>query len=246
MRRSIERRPASVRRVSVGSIACAVVATIVATASSAAGARSQAASAAGPGESAGSLDFDRVFNDRGEPARSHYQAEYRLQGATHRLEVWRDGERRIKRRTDASIETYLDRPPASDEWSMTVLDLGKRVRTDVSRTNLMRIGHFTDWFAQGHALSRPIGTYALTPLDRGAPAIAAIGPCRWYRLAQGARTSDICWSASHRVPLVVADDAGRVQWRVVALEAGTWPASTFRIDDRGFARNDANDDIQAD
>jgi len=188
--------------------------------------------------------FDTTFDDRSEPV-VHYVAEYRLRDAPHRLEVWRD-RGRIRRRTDAAIETYLGKPPASDEWTMTVLDLRRRIRTDIARTNLLRIGHFTDWFSQGHSLTRPLGAYVLTALPAHAAVPAAIGPCDWYRLAEGARARDLCWSRTQRLPLVIVDDAGRIEWRVTEMSPGPFASETFRIDDAGFAHNDANVDIAND
>ena len=66
---------------------------------------------------------------------------------------------------------------------MAVLDLRRKIRTDVDCTNLYRVGHFVNWFGMGHGLTRPSGPYELrqTAALRGVgPAIAA---CRWYRLS---------------------------------------------------------------
>ena len=194
-----------------------------------------------------SLDFDRTFNERGEPRQTHYQASYRLGADEHRLEVWRDRALRVKRRTDDAIETVVVRPSGSGEWSMTVLDLKRRIRTDVDRTNLFRIGHFTDWFALAHSLSRPIGAYALTTLRGEAiPRIAPIADCRWYAFSQANHTSNICWSAKQRVALLITDASGAVVWRVTQIDSRPIGEAAFVIDDRGFVRNDANQDIKTD
>ncbi len=207
-----------------------------------------AASSAG---AATSLDFDKVFNDRGEPAQMHFAASYRLGAGEHRVEVWRERELRVRRRTDDAIETLVARPEGSLEWSMSVLDLKRRIRTEVERTNLFRIGHFTDWFALAHSLAHPVGAYTLAALPRGqTPHAAPVAACRWFALAEGtregARTSKICWSSKHRVALVITDAADVVQWRVTAIDAGPLPDASFAVDDRGFVHNDANHDIQAD
>ena len=73
-------------------------------------------------------------------------ASYVVQGQAHRLEVWRDGDVHLKRRTDDRVEIVVLRPAGDTEWKMTVLDLKRRIRTDVDRTNLIRIGRFGDWF----------------------------------------------------------------------------------------------------
>lgn len=192
------------------------------------------------------LDFDRTFDAREDSRQSYYAATYRSGGQDHRLEVWRDGELRVRRRTDDAIETYVVRPPGAVEWTMTVLDLKRKIRTDVDRTNLLRIGHFTDWFAQAHSLSRPRGGYDLMTMKAGPPDANPIAACRWYRLTQEDRSMQICWSAAQRVPLVIADAQGTVVWRVTKLAPGPFAARVFSIDDRNFVRNDANADIQAD
>ena len=62
------------------------------------------------------LKFEQVFSEKGEPSALHYQAVFIAKGAEHQLEVWRDGERRVKRRTDDAIETYAFRKPGDPEF----------------------------------------------------------------------------------------------------------------------------------
>ena len=64
-----------------------------------------------PLSSAATLDFDHVFSTRGEPAATHFEATYLAGGAEHHVEVWRDGERRIRRRTDDKAESFALRTP---------------------------------------------------------------------------------------------------------------------------------------
>ena len=199
------------------------------------------------GNAAASLDFDKVFNDRGAPKQAHYAATYQLGPTEHRIEVWRDRELRLKRRTDDAIETVLAKRPGEVEWSMTVLDIKRRIRTDVDRTNLYRIGYFTDWFGLAHSLARPRGTYTLTTLPAAAvPRVVPLAACRWYALTQGSNTSKVCWSASQRIPLLITDSSDVVKWRVAAMDASPIASATFATNDRGFVRNDANRDIEAD
>ena len=205
-----------------------------------------ALAAAAPAWAGVRLDFDVTFRGAKQPAQAHYVAMYRLADGEHRLEVWRDSDVRLKRHTDAGIETVVTKPAGDAEWAMVVLDLKRRIRTDVGRTNLMRIGHFTDWLALSRLLARPVGAYELTAIGHGAPRIETPGPCRWYRLAQGSRASRICWSEAQQLPFVITDDKVVVQWRVTAFDSRPLPPGTFAIDDRGFVRNDANRDILAD
>ena len=203
--------------------------------------------AAAIGDTSASLDFDRVFNDRGGPAQSHYVATYRLAGAVHGVEVWRDRDLQVRRRTDDAIETIAVRPPGTVEWSMTVLDLKRRVRTDVDRTNLYRIGHFTDWFALTHSLTRPVGAYSLQALPRtGTRLPVALAPCRWYALVQQSRTSNICWSSAQRAPLVISSGDGVVQWQITVVDSRPLTPAVFAVVAPGFVHNDARKDIQGD
>lgn len=194
-----------------------------------------------------SLDFDRTFNDLREPQTSHYVATYRLADGEHRVEVWRDRSLHLRRRTDDAIETYVERLPGDTEWSMVVLDLRQRIRTDIDRTSLYRIGHFPDWFSMAHSLSRPAGPYRLAEVPRGEePRLATAAPCRWYALSQGSRTTRICWSAAQRASLLIVDESNTPLWAIDHLDNLPLPGTVFAIDDRGFVRNDAHADIKGD
>jgi hypothetical protein len=194
-----------------------------------------------------SLDFDRTFNDLREPPTSHYIATYRLVDGEHRVEVWRDRSLHLRRRTDDAIETYVDRSPGDTEWSMVVLDLRQRIRTDIDRTSLYRIGHFPDWFSMAHSLARPAGPYRLREVARGEePRLATAAPCRWYALSQGSRTTRICWSLAQRAPLLMIDESNALLWAIDHFDTLPLPGNLFVIDDLGFVRNDAHADIKGD
>ena len=190
------------------------------------------------------LTFEQAFSEKGEPATLHYRAVFTSRGTEHQLEVWRDGERRLKRRTDEAIETYAFRKPGDSEFQMSILDRKKRIHTRIDRTNLYRIGNFTDWFDLSHGLKHPMGEYRLAKARTpdGAPKAA----CRWYDLTQDKRTTHICWSEQSRLPLVIQAQDGKVVWRVATWDRKPISAKTFAIHDEGFVRNDANQDIERD
>jgi len=192
------------------------------------------------------LKFEQVFSDKGEPSVLHYQAMFTSRGAEHRLEVWRDGDRRLKRRTDAAIETYAFREPGDAEFHMSILDLKKRIHTQIDRTNLYRIGNFTDWFDLAHGLKHPMGEYRIARIRAPAGAAHAIQACQWYELVQDQRATDICWSAQSHLPLVIQAHDGEVVWRIAGMDRKPIPPKTFEIHDEGFVRNDANQDIERD
>jgi hypothetical protein len=199
-----------------------------------------------PLSSAATLDFDHVFSTRGEPAATHFEATYLAGGAEHHVEVWRDGERRIRRRTDDKAESFALRTPGSPDYRLSVLDLGKKIRTDIDRDNLYRIGQFTDWFDLGHGLRHPKGGYRLVPAASPHEAARAIGACEWVALVQGTQTTHLCWSTTAKLPLLIQAADGRTVWRVTHVDHKTIPDKVFAIQDAGFIRNDANADIERD
>jgi hypothetical protein len=192
------------------------------------------------------LDFDKTFNATHAPAAAHFRAAYEAAGRTHLLEVWRSRDRHLKRRTDDAIETYVSRPTRDPEWSMVVLDLRQRIRTDIDRTNLYRVGHFVDWFGMAHGLSRPIGAYELHRIAAAPGVHRPIAPCHWYQLSNQGKTSNICWSEAMKLPLIIATLDGNAQWRMLEVDARPFSGTTFQVADEGFARNNANEDISAD
>ena len=190
------------------------------------------------------LDFDQVFNDRAEPARLHFQAAYVVNGVKHRLEAWREGGSQLRRRADDAVETFIFRRRGEADWRMVVLDLARNIRTDLDRTSLARVGHFTDWFGLAHGLARPAGAYTLVQAAAPALAVSPLAPCRWYRLTESSRASDVCWSSRLRLPLLIADASG-VQWQVTGADTRVGKDAMV-IADQGFVKNDAAADIKGD
>lgn len=64
-----------------------------------------AAAFSAPWSCAAAPDFDHVFSTRGEPAATHLHATYLTGGTEHHVEVWRDGERRIRQASSATTRT---------------------------------------------------------------------------------------------------------------------------------------------
>lgn len=202
--------------------------------------------AAPGGAAAGSLKFDDVFNARGEPASLHYRVAFRSAGAVHGMEVWRDGERRVRRSTDRAITTFAFHRAGDAGYRLSILDRTRRIHTRIDRTNLYRIGQFADWFDLTHGLSHPKGDYRLARGSAPPAAPAALRPCAWYDLTEGTRATHICWDAADRLPLLIAASDGQLLWRVDALDRRQISPSRFAINDRGYVRNDADRDIERD
>lgn len=198
------------------------------------------------GQPQASLRFDEVFRAKAERGPIHYRATFVSQGIEHQLEVWRDGATRLKRATDQDVETYVVRKPGDAGFEMTVLDLRKKILTRIDRSNLYRIGNFTDWFDLAHGLRHPKGEYRLTRArgPQGDPKL--IETCTWYTLTQQGRASHMCWSVRSELPLMIVSQGGQVVWRLTQLDRAAIPPGVFVIQDRGFVRNDANEDIERD
>lgn len=195
---------------------------------------------------ADALRFEQAFDVSREPATLHYQAAYSAGGMLHRVEVWRDGDRRVRRRTDGRVEVHASRDAGSDDFALSLLDLQKRIHTSVSRSNLYRIGSFIDWFDLAHGLRHPKGAYQLAGIAAPPGAGMPLQPCSWFELAQNGQASRICWSAHDQVPMLIVSGDGNVVWRIDALEQGPIAPEVFAIRDDGFLRNDANQDIEPD
>ncbi len=205
-----------------------------------------AAAAAPLMASAAELTFERAFSAAGEPPALHFQATVANATSEHRLEIWRDGDRRLKRRTDDAVEIYAARRSGEVEYQLSVLDLRKRIHTRIDRSNLYRIGGFVDWFDLAHGLRRPSAAYRIARVPAPAGAPRPLEACDWYDLSQGPRRSFVCWSRRSRIPMLVQSETGQVVWRVTALDRRAIPPDAFTVRDEGFVRNDANADIEGD
>ena len=192
--------------------------------------------------------FESVFTARGEPAALYYKAAFTgSDGQQHLLQVWRDGQSRLRRSTGDASDTYVLREsPGSDGYQMIVVDYGRRITTRISRDNLLRLGHFSDWFDLAHGLRHPAGEYTLAPGERPEKAPAPTGPCNWYELRQAGGNHRICWSERDRLPLVIWSQAQGAVWRVTEVQRQPIAEDIFQLHDAGFVHNDANQDIDGD
>lgn len=193
-----------------------------------------------------SLTFEQVFTAKKEAPSLHYQAVFTSKGVEHKLEAWRDGDRRVKRSIDEAIELYAVHVPGSADFHLSILDNKRRIHSQVDRTNLYRVGNFTDWYDLAYSLKYPKQTYGLTKVPARSDSEKPIQECSWYALQQEKRTTDICWSRSLRLPLLIQMPDGPVIWRVTSVEKNAIADPIFVIHDQGFVQNDVNKDIESD
>jgi hypothetical protein len=192
------------------------------------------------------LRFEQTFADVAEPPALHFEAVYVAQGAVHRLEVWRDGQHRLKRRTDDAIETFVTRSADGTEFQMVLVDLVRHRSTRIDRTSLYRVGNFTDWYDLAHGLRHPKADYQLIRAAAPHLTVRPIGACVWYDLTQNAQTTHVCWSHLARLPLQIIDANDRQVWNVTRLDTRRLDASIFVIHDAGFVHTDASADLERD
>ena len=189
------------------------------------------------------LRFEATFSEKGQPAGQHFTSTFWSDGVSHKLEVWRLNDEHLKRVTDGALEVYVERKSGDLEFHMTVLDIKKRLMTQIDRSNLYRLGNFTDWFDLAHGIKHPKGPYQLTKGKKPQGVPEALNACDWFDLTQDSKTNHICWSAKSKLPLLISAQDGQVLWQVTQLDSRPISKKTFEIHDEGFIRNDANKDI---
>ena len=190
-----------------------------------------------------SLRFDQVFTAAGEPATLHYTVAFTAGGTAHRMEVWRDRDRRVRRDTDGALTSLAERGPTG--FSVMLLDHRRHTITRVSREHLYSLGLFANWFDQGHGLRHPKASYRLTAAAAPPGAPAPLEPCRWYALAQSGHVSRLCWDERARVPLIIMADA-RPVWRVTAIDRAPVATRVFAVPAHGYVMIDADRDMEGD
>jgi len=176
----------------------------------------------------------------------NYEVTYKSVSGEHHLEVWREGGTRLKRKTDDTLELYVVKDKNGPEFNLSVLDLKKKIHTQIKRTNLYRIGNFTDWFDLAHGLKHPNANYELTKIDGDTSTPKLIANCKWYELTQGQSKTEICWSSEYRLPLVMKSSKEDVFWKISKLNLNKISPSVFEIHADDFIKNDANRDIEPD
>jgi len=158
-----------------------------------------------------------AFDVSAEAPAVHLLARYRGgDGRWHRLEAWRRGETFVHRRTDDGSDLYVEADPAyAGHYRYRVLDPRRKVLIEVDRTNLLRIGVFSDWFSLAHLIKPPaagvrveaVPPPAVLAQADGAALDAAMPACEWLRLLPqpGAVDAplDVCWSKTYAVPVRV-------------------------------------------
>jgi hypothetical protein len=186
--------------------------------------------------------WEAAFPTASAPQRVYFRAHYADEsGRAHELQVWREGDVRLRRKTDAAIDLYLEKS-ASGEYVYRLIDHHRGIVARAERTTLYRIGVFADWAALAHVLNIPRGEYAVTAPPQSELPIR--DDCRWNRLevmTPASSASDICWSAQWGLPLAIRTK-GESTFSVDEVRTFEPGPETFSVAPEGFLQIDADPD----
>lgn len=177
--------------------------------------------------------WSQAFPIHAAPRDVHFVAHYvDGRGARHSLEVWRRGQTFLHRRTDDQIDLYAvtDHPGAEARYRL--FDRRRLIVADVTRTNLYRIGIYSDNLGLAHVLDPPKERYRIEAAHapRG---IEATG-CHWKALVRSQTRparSLVCWSSAWGLPMVIvnADGAPKEVFRIDTVDKASGKAAAVPV-----------------
>lgn len=190
--------------------------------------------------------WDEAFPTASAPSNVYFQGRYRdARGEHHRLQVWREADARLRRKTDEAIDVAVERD-LSGRYVYRLADRGTGTVVAADRSILYRAGLFLDWRGLAHGLDVPRGPYRIAPIAVALKETAH-GRCVWFRLETtqpSPSASDICWSSQWGLPLIIrAPGAGETdQFRIEEVRTFLPDASTFALSHEGLLRIDTGQD----
>ena len=195
-------------------------------------------------------EWERAFPTRSAPPQVHFVAGYRDGvGRMHQIEVWRESDFRLRRKTDAAIELYVEKS-APGEYEYRLIDRERKILFHADRTSLYRIGVFSDWAGLAHVLDVPRGKYRVTAGTRQPPA-SPREDCVWKRLevmTPGSIPSEICWSSRWGLPLAIGTESEKDGWQsrfsIESLETFAPGPETFGVAHEGLLEIDVVPDAE--
>jgi hypothetical protein len=193
--------------------------------------------------------WESAFPIAKAPAHVHFHAHYLDgSGGPHTLEVWRDGENRLRRKSDDAIDVYAQQK-AGGEIDFSIVDHSRGIIVRADRATLFRVGHFSGWFGLAHVLDVPHGVYMVSAL-MAPPEMKAGGQCHWYRLEitdPGRKVTEVCWSENWGLPaeiraLNASGTGSTVQFSVDSVEVFEPTDAQFTFQNERFVIMDARTD----
>jgi hypothetical protein len=194
------------------------------------------------------LSWERVFSLAGAPALVHAQVHYLDSGGgSHSLELLRQGDRRVVRKTDGALELLAERN-ARGEVDYALADLRRARLIQVNRTSLHRIGVMSDFGSLAALVARPATAHVLTaslrPVEK-----STLGTCRWLHVdvtaPAGQPAREICWSDRWKLPLHIEVARGEQWTRVLEVDSvdARVDVRALRANPAAFTVIHADDDI---
>ena len=186
---------------------------------------------------AGGLSWDKAFGGRATKPDLHLVA--RSEDGAQVLELWREGDRRLRRRTGETLEVWSEDqgPKGEPAYALTVVDRKERTLRRLTVEYSGKMGPAFTWWPLAHLLPLPGPRYTLERLpERGLRVGSA--KCDWYRFVPaGLPEERICWSREYAVALRHEQKRGEGWWTrltVEKVEPLGDKARAFQLDDAGL------------
>jgi len=191
---------------------------------------------AGAPSKAGGLTWEKTFGPAGTKSDLHLEARTEdPAGGTHALELWREGDRRLRRRTDGLLEVWLEDQGAAGApaYAVTVVDRRSRTVRRVPVERAAKLGPAFTWWPLAHLLPLPGPRYTLRKLPEPAKRVGG-ARCEGYLfIPDGQPEQRICWSREYAVALRHEEKRGEGWWtrlEVKAVKPLTGKAEAFQLD----------------
>jgi len=193
-------------------------------------------------------EWGKAFATKSAPENVYFRARYLDQtGKSHQLQVWRQADLHLRRRTDDLLDLYLDKN-ADGNYNYRLVDYARQVIISTDRANLLRMGIISDWFGLAHVLNFPRGNYTITPRQETA---TMPNKCTWYQLeiTSSRSSSRICWSDQWGLPLSIQartnDSEWTTQFTVEDIHTFQPAPGTFDVPRNSFLQIEAAPDNNA-
>ena len=197
-----------------------------------------------------SLDWGKTFHLAESPENQHFVGQW-VDGKNqvHRIEVWRIGERLLRRDTDERMSIFAKQTRSAAVESPAVrydvVDHGRKLFYEVDRANLNRLGIFYEWNQLAHEISPPRGQYTLSKAEVEDSVIAG-NSCVWYELTQASTWARLCWSAKLSLPFAeksrMGDGAWKDDWTIQSVDENV-RAQDVTFTQGDYVRFDANEEL---
>ncbi|MFY0573486.1 hypothetical protein ACN28S_03160 [Cystobacter fuscus] len=142
-------------------------------------------------------------------------------GPARSFELWREGERRLKRVDGDGLELRVEDEgrPGTPAYVFTVVDRRAGTLRRLPAERAGRLGPAFTWWPQAHLLSLPGPRYTLQRVP-GPGARWGGARCEWYLFTpDGQPGTRVCWSREFAVPLRIDEQRGAEWWTRLSVDS---------------------------